>query len=92
MQHYHLKSSQSDRVAFDEMVRNAVEEAVNDLDEYYRTTDPETAANIQWDMCSPEYTEESRDYAEDMGLIYVEDLKEAEARLRAVVIELLSET
>ena len=86
--HYHLESSQTDRINFDEMIERGLDAALNALDKetamYYAAQDAKAFIGIQWDADSVVYNTDSVEYAEDMGLIYVEDMAEAEARYYAV--------
>ena len=91
--YYKLESSQADRINFDEMVERSLEAALDALDKetamYYATQDPETFIGVQWDADSVAYNADSVEYAEDMGMIYVEDMPEAEARYYVVGADVL---
>ena len=92
--HYLLESSQPDRIAFDEMVERNLEMVLSGIEPetviYYATEDPETFVDIQWDIDSVMYNADSLEFADNMGLIYVEDLAEAKARHRAVCKQVLA--
>ena len=93
--HYNLESSQADRINFDEMIERCLEAALDALDtetaNHYIQHDPRDFVNVQWDMDSLAFTDEGKEYAEDMGLTFVEDMEEAEARYYAVGLRLLKD-
>ena len=93
--HYHLESNQADRINFDAMIERGLEAALDALDtetaNHYIQHDSYDFVNVQWDMDSLAFTDEGEEYAEDMGLTFVEDMEEAEARYHAVGLQLLKD-